>query len=404
MLRNNIKTQFPLLNSPENKNLVFLDSAASAQKHESVLRAIDDFYRGSYANIHRGLYRLAEASTTAYESARATVAKFINANEPAEIIFTRNTTNSLNMVASSYCQKLFSGDEILLTELEHHANLVPWQQAAKRCQLKLKYIPVTVDGRLDLSNISNLCTTKTKVVAISAMSNVLGTITELESIITAAHKVGAVVVVDAAQAAPHIPIDVQKMDCDFLTFSGHKLFGPSGIGVLYGKRSLLEKLEPFEFGGGMISEVTWDNSTWAEIPEKFEAGTPPIAEAVGLAKAVEFIQSIGWDNFLAHEAELTNYGLEQLAKVSGLHLFGPSDVKNRGPVFAFTLDGVHPHDLASVLDEVGVAVRSGHHCAMPLHRKFGLSATTRASCTIYNTKEDIDKLVEGIKKAQKLFC
>lgn len=403
MLGNNIRTQFPLLNLSENKNLVFLDNAASAQKHDSVLKTMDDFYRGSYANIHRGLYRLAEDATTAYENARVMVAKFINASESAEVIFTRNTTNSLNIVASSYCQKLSSGDEILLTELEHHANLVPWQQAARRYQLKLKYIPVTADGRLDLSNISNLCTAKTKVVAVSAMSNVLGTITELELMIITAHKVGAIVVVDAAQAAPHVPIDVQKIGCDFLVFSGHKIFGPSGVGVLYGKRSLLEDLEPFEFGGGMISEVTWDNSTWADIPEKFEAGTPPIVEAVGLAKAVEFVQSIGWNDFLSHEAELTNYGLERLTKISGLHLFGPSDAKNRGPVFSFTTDGVHPHDLASVLDEVGVAVRSGHHCAMPLHRKFGLSSTTRASCTIYNTKEDIDKLVEGIKKAQKMF-
>jgi cysteine desulfurase/selenocysteine lyase len=404
MLKNNIKSQFPLLDSPENKNLAFLDNAASTQKHESVLKAMDDFYRGSYANIHRGVYRLAEAATAAYENARVTIAQFINAGEEAEIIFTRNTTNSLNMVASSICQQFAPGDEILLTEIEHHANLVPWQQAAKHYQLKLKFIPVTSEGRLDLSNISDLCNNKTKVVAVSAMSNVLGTITELEPIISAAHKVGAVVVVDAAQAVPHTPIDVKKLDCDFLTFSAHKMFGPSGIGVLYGKRSLLEALEPFEFGGGMISEVTWNSSTWADIPEKFEAGTPPIAEAVGLAKAAEFIQSVGWDNFLSHEAELTNYGLTELTKISGLHLFGPSDAKNRGPVFAFTLDGVHPHDLASVLDENNIAVRSGHHCAMPLHRKFELLATTRASCTIYNTKEDIDRLVEGIKKAQKLFC
>jgi len=364
---------------------------------------MDEFYRTAYANIHRGVYQLAETATQAYEDARGVVAKFINARETAELSFTRNATESLNTVASSYARQLHPGDEVLLTELEHHANLVPWQQAAKQHRLILKFIPVTLEGHLDLGKLSELLTPKTKVVAVSAMSNVLGCITELDQIIPAAHKVGAIVVVDAAQAAAHIPIDVQGLDCDFLAITAHKLFGPSGIGVLYGKRALLEKLEPFEFGGSMINEVGWQSSTWAELPQKFEAGTPPIAEAVGLGAALKFIMEIGWQKFMALEAELTQYGLEQLNKVQGLHLIGPTTPASRGPVFSFTIDGVHPHDLASVLDEANIAVRSGHHCAMPLHKKLGLPATTRSSFTIYNSREEVDRLVEGIKQAQKLF-
>lgn len=364
---------------------------------------MDEFYRRDYANIHRGVYALAERATQAYEGARETVARFLNAKEAAEVVFTRNASEALNMVAEPLCRQLKSGDEIVVTQLEHHANLVPWQQAAKRYHLSLKFIPITKDGRVDASSLSRVFSSGTKVVAVSAMSNVLGSITDLAPIIAAAHQAGAVTVVDAAQAAAHVPLDVQSLDCDFLVFTGHKVFGPSGIGVLYGKKEQLERLEPFEFGGGMIQEVTWDSATWTEVPEKFEAGTPPIAEAVGLAAAIDFIQQVGWKNLLAHEAELTRYGLEKLVGVKGLYLVGPLTSDHRGPVFSFTIDGVHPHDLASILDEDGVAVRSGHHCAMPLHRLLGVQATTRASCTIYNTKSDLDRLVEGIKRAQKLF-
>lgn len=398
---NNIRNQFPLL--VRHKDLAFLDNAASTQKPEVVLKAMEAFYRETYANIHRAVYRLAEAATAAYEEAREIAAKFVNAREAAEVIFTRNATQALNLVAQSYARGLQPGDEVLLTELEHHANLVPWQQTAKRHRLVLKFLPVTPEGRLEIGKLSELLTPKTKVVAVSAMSNVLGCITELDQIIPAAHKVGAMVVVDAAQAAAHMPLDVQRLDCDFLSLTGHKLFGPSGIGLLYGKRSRLEHLEPFEYGGSMIAEVAWHDSTWAELPAKFEAGTPPIVEAVGLGVALRFIAEMGWEKFMALEAELTNYGLEQLTKVPGLHLVGPLTPERRGPVFSFTVDGVHPHDLASVLDEAQVAVRSGHHCAQPLHRKLGLPATTRASFTIYNSREEVDRLVEGIKKAQELF-
>ncbi len=401
MLPSNLRNQFPIF--AKHPNLAFLDNAASAQKPEVVLKTMDELYRSSYANIHRGVYRLAEDATAAYEETRAMVAKFLNAREPAEIVFTRNATESLNTVAQSYARNLKAGDEVLLTELEHHANLVPWQQMAKRYGFTVKFLPVISEGRLELGKLSEFLSAKTKVVALSAMSNVLGCVTELEQIIPAAHEIGAIVVVDAAQAAAHLPLDVQKLDCDFLAITGHKLFGPSGIGALYGKRALLERLEPFQFGGSMIDDVSWFDSTWAQAPEKFEAGTPPIAEAVGLGAALKFMEGIGWSQIMEHEAELTAYGLEQLNQVQGLHLVGPRTPVARGPVFSFTVDGVHPHDLASVLDEAGVAVRSGHHCAMPLHKKFELPATTRASLTLYNTKEDIDRLVAGVAQAQKLF-
>ncbi len=397
----NLRHQFPLLKN--NHTLSYLDSAASAQKPEVVLKAMDEFYRTSYANVHRGVYTLSEQATARYEATRGAVAKFLNAFTSEEIIFTKNATDALNLVASSLCQTLKTDDEILLTQLEHHANLVPWQQHAKLRGLKLKFFPITKAGYLDYTKLNEYITPGTKVVSVSGMSNVLGCITHLPSIIEAAHKVGAVVVVDAAQLATHKPIDVQALDCDFLAITGHKLFGPSGIGVLYGKKALLEELPPYQFGGSMINEVSWHDSTWAEVPAKFEAGTPPIAEAVGLHAAINFITELGWGAIQKHELEITEYGLEELKKINSLHLTGPQSSFNRGPVFSFTIDGVHPHDLASILDEHGVAVRAGHHCAMPLHKLLGLTATTRASFSIYNTKEDVDKLVEGIKAAQKIL-
>lgn len=401
MLGKSIKNSFPLLEARQ--DLIFLDNAASCQKPVVVLKAMDNFYRTSYANVHRGVYSLSETATEAYEGARAKVARFINAASPDEVVFSRNATHALNTAAQSLGQTLQAGDEILLTQLEHHANLVPWQQMAERYGLKLVFIPVTDEGRLDLSELDQLLGKLTRVVAVTMMSNVTGTLPELEVIISRAKAQGAKVLVDAAQGAQHCEIDVQKLGCDLLAFSGHKVFGPSGIGVLWCKQKLLRQLAPFEFGGNMIQEVTYERATFAEPPAKFEAGTPPIAEAVGLGAAVEFIESLGWGAILAHEDELTRYGLERLNAVRGLRILGPREPQQRGPVFAFTLEGVHPHDLASLLDEVGVAVRAGHHCAMPLHKRFGVPATTRASFTIYNTEEDVDALVAGLKRAQTML-
>ncbi|MBI5466210.1 MAG: SufS family cysteine desulfurase [Candidatus Kerfeldbacteria bacterium] len=403
MLSDNIRRQFPVFAEPVNKNLAFLDNAASTQKPAAVLEAIDRCYRTSYANVHRGIYRLSEAATTAYENARVITARFLQARQLEEIIFTRNATEALNLVAQTYSQRLKPGDEVLLSQLEHHANLVPWQQMGKRYGFTVRFLPLTPDGRLDLDKLDEYLTTKTKVVALSAMSNVLGTVTELKVIIPRARALGALVVVDAAQMASHRPLDVQTLDCDFLAFSGHKVFGPSGVGVLYGKRARLEDLPPFQYGGSMINEVQWDDSTWADIPAKFEAGTPAIAEVIGLGAALEFVMSLGWQDYMTYEDELTRYALPKLLAVTGLHLLGPSTPQNRGPVFAFTIAGVHPHDLSSVLDDLNIAVRSGHHCAQPLHRLYNISATTRASATIYNSKEDFDRLIEGIEKAKRLF-
>ncbi len=399
----NLRKDFPLFADKRNHNLAYLDNAASTQKPALVLKAMDEFQRSNYANVHRGLYRVAEAATAAYEGARAAVAKFINAREPAEIIFTKNATESLNLVAQSYAQLLKTGDGVMLTQLEHHANLVPWQQMSKRYQLNLIFAPVTEEGRLDLVKLNELLVKGVKVVSISAMSNVLGTIPDLGPIIERAHSVGAVVIVDAAQAAPHVPLDVQSLGCDFLIFTGHKIFGPSGIGLLYGRRELLEVMPPFLYGGHMINEVQWDDSTWAELPAKFEAGTPPITEAVGLGAALEFVNQVGWAAIQDHERDLTEYGLQTLLAIPKLRLVGPKDAAGRGPMFCFTVKNIHPHDLASVLDQDGIAVRAGHHCAQPLHRRFGLAATTRASLSIYNTRAEIDRLVKGIKKAQQLL-
>ncbi|MFA4818888.1 MAG: SufS family cysteine desulfurase [Patescibacteria group bacterium] len=399
----NIRDLFPIFSSELGKNLAYLDNAASTQKPAVVLEQMDKFYRTSYANVHRGLYKLAETATAEYEAVREIVRKFINAKNQTEIIFTRNTNASLNIVAQSYCQQLAPGDEILLTEMEHHANLVPWQQMARRYKLKVRYLPITTEGRLDEARYDDYFNSKTKVVSVTAMSNVLGSVSVLEPLISRAKAVGARVIIDAAQSVPHFPIDVQKLNIDALAFSGHKIFGPSGIGVLYGQEEFLNQIPPFEYGSQMIDQVTYEAATWAPLPSKFEVGTPPIVEVIGLGAALEFVKELGWPVISRHEADLTAYGLSALLEVNGLKIIGPRTVENRGPVFAFTVSGIHPHDLASVLDSVGVAVRSGHHCALPLHSKFGLTASTRASFTIYNTKAEIDRLVEGIKTAQKMF-
>ena len=403
MLPSDIRAQFPVFAASANQDLVFLDNAASTQKPTQVVEAISNCYRTNYANIHRGIYRLSESATEAYEASRRLTAEFLHARGSEEIIFTRNATEALNLVAQTYSQQLKAGDEVLLTQLEHHANLVPWQQMAKRYGYTVRFLPLTAEGRLDITQLDEYLTPKTKVVALSAMSNVLGTITELDIIIPRAKAVGAMVVIDAAQAASHLPLDVQALGCDFLALSAHKVFGPSGVGVLYGRREVLEKLPPFQYGGNMINEVTWQDSSWAELPSKFEAGTPAIAEVIGWGAALRYVQTLGWDNIRQHEKDLTTYALAKLSTVPGLRILGPTEAVNRGAVLAFTVQGVHPHDLSSVLDSLNIAVRSGHHCAQPLHRLYNVSASTRASATIYNTKEDFDRLVEGIVKAQKMF-
>jgi cysteine desulfurase/selenocysteine lyase len=386
------------------KKLVFLDSAASSQKPLQVIEAVADYYRFSHANVHRGIYRLSEEATDAFENARARIARFINAANKKEVIFTRNATESINLVVNSWGRaNLRAGDEILLTEMEHHANLVPWQLIAQEKDARLRFIPITEDGRLDLSEIDRLLTERTKVVAFTQASNVLGTLTPVRQIVDMAHAGGAITVVDGAQGVPHMPVDVLALGCDFYAFSGHKMCGPTGIGALWGRRELLESMPPFLAGGEMIRRVELEHSEWASIPHKFEAGTPAIAEAIGLGVAVDYLSTLGMDAVRAHEKELTTYAMERLVEVPGLTLYGPTDLEARGGVTSFTLDDVHPHDVATILDSEAIAVRAGHHCAMPLHKRLCLPATTRASFYIYNAPEEVDRLVEAIYKVKHIF-
>jgi cysteine desulfurase/selenocysteine lyase len=399
-----IRADFPVLEREINgKSLVFLDSAASSQKPLPVIDAISDYYRLHHANVHRGIYRLSEEATDAYEKARGRIARFINAASTKEVIFTRNATESINLVMHSWGRtNVQEGDEIWLTEIEHHANLVPWQMLAEEKGARLRFIPLTEDCRLDLSVLDDL-SERTKIVAVTQASNVLGTLPPVRRIVDAAHAVGAITVVDAAQSVPHMAVDVQALGCDFYAFSGHKMCGPTGIGVLWGRRELLERMPPFLAGGEMIRRVEWERAEWAGLPAKFEAGTPAIAEAIGLGAAVEYLEALGMGAVREHEKELTAYALERLAEVPGLMVYGPKDLDVRGGVAAFTLAEAHPHDIATILDAEGVAVRAGHHCTMPLHKKLGLSATTRASFYIYNTQEDVDRLVEGIYAVKHIF-
>jgi cysteine desulfurase / selenocysteine lyase len=397
------KQEFPILNNlTDGKELVYLDSTATSQKPQAVINAIKKYYETSNANVHRGLYDLADKATIAYEHAHNVIADFINADSE-EIIITKGTTESLNLVAYSLVLNLKEGDEVMVSEMEHHSNFVPWQQLAKKVGAILKVIPVTKDYRLDVEKAKELISEKTKIVSIVHMSNVLGTVNPIKELASLVHNAGAVLVVDAAQSAPHMRIDVKELDCDFLAFSGHKMLGPTGIGVLYGKADLLKSMDPFLYGGGMIEEVTLENTTWNAIPSKFEAGTPNIAQAVGLAKAIEYLQNYGMDKVEEHEKELTKYCLDQLQKIEGLSIIGPNETKNRGAVFSFIIDGVHTHDISEILNRYNIAVRAGNHCAMPLHHKFGIQGSTRASFYIYNNKEDVDKLIEGLKKVKDVF-
>jgi cysteine desulfurase/selenocysteine lyase len=401
-----IRKDFPILSRPVHggKPFVFLDSGASSQKPTAVIDAMDHYYRTYHANVHRGVYEVSEEATAAMEKARVKVARFINARQSKQVIFTRNTSEGINLVAYSWGQdNIHAGDLIIVTEMEHHSNLVPWQLLAQRTGARLEFIPLDDNGLLRLDVYEELLKQQPKLVAFTQMSNVLGTITPAQQIIAQAHEVGAITLVDAAQSVPHLPVDVQALDVDFLSFSGHKMLGPTGIGVLYGKRALLEAMPPFMGGGSMIRTVQLRKSTWADLPWKFEAGTPAIAEAIGLGVAVDYLNSLGMNAVMQHEREITAYAMEQLQAVPGLTIYGP-DASQRGGVISFTLGDIHPHDLASILDqEVGVAIRAGHHCAQPLMDRYGLSATARASFYVYTTKEEIDVLVQGLHKAQQIF-
>lgn len=397
-----IRKLFPILDEKVNGHpLVYLDSAATSQKPIQVIEAIENYYRKHNSNVHRGVHTLGNLATDEYEGAREKVRKFINAKDTAEVIFTRGTTTSLNTVAYGYARKfLKKGDEIVITQVEHHSNLIPWQQAAKATGATLKYIPLQPDGTVSIEAAEQTITPNTKLVAMGYVSNVLGSINPVKEVAKIVHRYGGVMVVDAAQGAPHIKVDVQDLDCDFLAFSGHKMAGPTGIGVLYGKRDLLEKMDPMEFGGEMIDFVELYDSTWKELPWKFEGGTPVIAGAIGLGAAIDFIESIGMDQIRAHEVKLVNYAMEQMNTIDGMTIYGP---KERSGLVTFTIDGVHPHDVATVLDTFGIAVRAGHHCAQPLMKWLNVSATARASFYIYNNEEDVDVLVQGLLKTKEYF-
>ncbi|RIL97731.1 cysteine desulfurase [Staphylococcus chromogenes] len=395
---------FPILNEKVNgKRLAYLDSTATSQKPQQVIDALEDYYKRYNSNVHRGVHTLGSLATDGYEGARETVRRFIHAPYFEEIIFTRGTTASINLVAHSYGDvNVEAGDEIVVTQMEHHANIVPWQQLAKRKNATLKFIPMTDSGELTLEAVKETITDKTKIVAVAHVSNVLGTINDVKSIAQIAHEHGAIISVDGAQSVPHMKVDVQDLDVDFYSFSGHKMLGPTGIGVLYGKRELLNQMEPIEFGGDMIDFVGLYESTWTDLPTKFEAGTPLIAQAIGLKAAIEYLENIGFDAIHAHEAEITAYAYEKMSEIEGIDIYGPDKDKRAG-IITFNLKDVHPHDVATALDTEGVAVRAGHHCAQPLMKWLNVSSTARASFYIYNTKEDVDQLVEGLKQTKEFF-
>ncbi|MGQ9851576.1 MAG: cysteine desulfurase [Aggregatilineaceae bacterium] len=401
-----IRADFPILDQEVHpgKRLVFLDSAASSQKPRQVIEAMRCYYEHDHANVHRGIHVLSERATAAYEGAREKVRAFINARSSREIVFTRNTTESINLVAHTWGRaNLRPGDVVVLSEMEHHSNIVPWQILAGQIGFRLRYIPITDEGLLDLDAYAALLRDEpVKLVSVMHVSNVLGTVNPVKEMIAQAHAAGALFLVDGAQSVPHLAVDVQALDVDFLAFSGHKMAGPTGIGVLYGKRALLEAMPPFLGGGEMIKKVTLEGSTWNDLPHKFEAGTPAIAQAVGLGAAVDYLSALGMDNILAHEKIVVDYALDRLSEIPGLTIYGPGP-EHRNGVAAFTLQDVHAHDVAQLLDAEGVAVRAGHHCAMPLHKRLGVVATARASFYIYNTRDEVDALVEAIYNARRVF-
>ncbi|MBC1676116.1 cysteine desulfurase [Listeria welshimeri] len=400
-----IRADFPILDQEINeKPLAYLDNAATSQKPKQVIEALTHYYEFDNANVHRGVHTLAARATDAYESARVKVAKFIHAREVAEIIFTRGTTSAINLVVDSYAEaNIEAGDEIVISYLEHHSNLIPWQQLAKRKDAVLKYIELEEDGTISVEQAQKTISEKTKIVALAHVSNVLGTITPIREIAAIAHKFGAVILVDGAQAVPHMEVNVVDLDADFYAFSGHKMMAPTGIGALYGKRELLDAMEPTEFGGEMIDFVELYDSTWKELPWKFEAGTPIIGGAIALGAAIDYLAEVGLANIHAHEQELVGYAIEEMSKIEGITIYGPKDASKRCGLVTFNLEGAHPHDIATILDEDGIAIRAGHHCAQPLMKWLDVSSTARASFYIYNTKEEIDALIDGLKLTKEYF-
>ncbi len=387
------------------KPLAYLDNAASTQKPAAVIEALSDFYRNHYANIHRGVHTLSEEATVAYEAARDKVAAFIHAPDRRGVIFTSNATQAINLTAFSWGRaNIQPGDRIVITLMEHHSNLVPWQQLAGEAGAELAYVSVTDEGRLDLGSLDRQLESPVRLVAFTHISNVLGTVNPAEEIVARAHAAGARVLVDAAQSVPHLPVDVEALNCDFCAFSGHKMCGPTGVGVLYARPELLEEMPPFLTGGGMIEHVERTGSRWADIPGKFEAGTPPIAEAVGLGAAIDYLSEVGMERIWAHERELGAYACDRLNHTPGVRVTGPSGGTGRSGVVAFTVERVHPHDLAEILNSEGVAIRAGYHCAHPLHECLGLPPTARASFYLYNTRDEVDRLVAGVRRAQELLA
>ena len=396
----NIREDFPIFTERDD-NFVYLDSSATTLKPQTVIDAVADYYSKYSANVHRSIYSIGEKATEKYEGSRSKVAKLINANSNS-IIFTRGTTESINLVAYTWARKnLKSGDEILLTEMEHHSNLIPWQICSQETGAVLKFIPFNEDGTLDLSDPEKWFTNKTKLVAVIHQSNVFGTVNPIKDIIKLAKSVSAVTLIDAAQSVPHQKVDVQDLDCDFLAFSGHKMLGPTGVGVLYGKPEILEEMPPFMGGGEMIKTVSLNDSTWNDIPWKFEAGTPNIAQAIGLGSAIDYINEIGLDKIHEHEQDILTYALEKMQKIPEVNIYGSAD--ERGAVISFNLENIHPHDLSQLLDNDGIAIRAGHHCAQPIMKKLGVSATGRASFYLYNSKEDVDRLCESLVKTVKFM-
>ena len=404
-----IREDFPILQREVyGKPLVYLDNAATTQKPLSVLDAMRDEYLNVNANVHRGVHYLSQQATDLHEAAREKVRQFINAQKTEEIVFTRGTTEAINLVASSFCEgQMQPGDEVLVTEMEHHSNIVSWQLQAQKHGIVVKHLPITDDGKLCLDNVEAYLTEKTKLLSIAHVSNVLGTVNPVEQIIKIAHEHGIPVLVDGAQSAPHMKIDVQAMDCDFFAFSGHKMYGPTGIGVLYGKEEWLEKLPPYQGGGEMIDKVTWEKTTFERLPFKFEAGTPDYVATHGLAKAIEYMEGIGLDAIQQHEQELTRYCMEQLQSIDGMTIYGPSvindSIADKDAVVSFNVGNIHHLDMGTLLDRLGIAVRTGHHCAQPLMDRLGISGTVRASFALYNTKEEIDTLVAGIRRVSQMF-
>lgn len=399
-----VKKDFPILKREVNgKLIVYLDSGATSQKPEMVLRAEREYYEKHNANVHRGAHTLGDEATQMYQDSREKVARFIGGRSE-EIIFVRNTTEAINLVAYAWgLDNLHTGDVVVTTVMEHHADMVPWQEVARRTGARVEVVGLTEDGQVDMDDYANKLKLKPKMLAVVHVSNALGTINPVALMTKMAHKVGAVVLVDGAQSVPHMKVEMNKIGCDFYAFSGHKMLGPMGIGVLWGRRAILEKMSPFLTGGGMIGEVTTTSSTWAEVPEKFEAGTPNVAGAVGLASAIEYLEKLGLENVREHDKELTAYGIQQLAKLKNIKILGTRDVGKRSGSVSFEYQGVHAHDVATVLDSEGVAVRSGHHCTMPLHNRLGISASIRASFNVYTTKEDIDALVTALAKVKEVF-